>query len=90
MRCHWIYEEETFASFIPGCIGGAIAGPEGCTCNHPLSEIEREQEARREAEEYIEALRSKARRRQEFIDSLMRKNKRLYAEIRYLREVAEK
>lgn len=26
--------------YIPMCMGGAINGPEGCTCDHPLSEKE--------------------------------------------------
>lgn len=88
-RCHWIYESE-LANFIPGCIGGAVGGPEGCTCDYPLSEIEREREARREAEEYVERLLVKAQRRQEFIDSLMRQNKRLYAELRRLKALVGK
>jgi len=47
-RCHWTFEGE-LAHFIPGCMGGAVGGPDGCTCDHPLSEIEKEREARRAA-----------------------------------------
>ncbi len=83
-RCRWTFEDE-LAHFIPGCMGGAVGGPEGCTRGHPLSEIEREREARREAEEYVERLLVKAQRRQEFIDPMMRENKRLRAELRRLR-----
>lgn len=86
-HCHWAFEGE-IANFIPGCMGGAVGGPDGCTCNHPLSAIEREREARWEAEEYVERLLVKARRRQEFVDSLMRENKRLRAELRRLAESA--
>jgi len=88
-RCHWTFEGE-LKHFIPGCMGGAVGGPEGCTCGYPLSEIEREREARREAEEYVEGLRVKAQRRQEFIDSMMCENKRLRAELRRLMESAGK
>ena len=83
-RCHWTIEGP-LAHFIPGCMGGAVGGPDGCTCDHPLSAIERDREARREAEEYVERLLVKARRRQEFVDSIMRENKRLRAELRRLR-----
>ncbi len=85
-RCYWTFEGE-LAHFIPGCMGGAVGGPDGCTCDHPLSDIEREREARREAEEYVERLLVKAQRRQEFIDSLMRQNKSLCAELRRLRAI---
>lgn len=84
VHCHWTFEDE-LAHFIPGCMGGAVGGQEGCTCGYPLSEIEREREARQAAEEYVEGLRLKAQRRQEFIDSMMRVNKRLRAELRRLR-----
>ncbi len=84
-RCHWMFEGN-LAHFIPGCMGGAVGGPDGCTCNHPLSAIELEREARREAEEYVEGLRLKAQRRQEFVDSMMRENNRLRAEIRRMRD----
>lgn len=50
-----------------------------------VSEIERERAARQEAENIVEKLRRKAQRRQEFIDSLMRQNKSLCAELRRLR-----
>ncbi len=83
-RCHWTFEGE-LAHFIPGCMGGAVGGPEGCTCDHPLSAIEREREARQEAEEYVETLREKAQRRNEFVESLMRQNKHLCAEIRRMK-----
>ena len=75
--------------FIPGCMGSAVGGPDGCTCDYPLSAIEREREARRAADEYVAKLRSKAQRRQEFIESLMRTNKRLCAEIRRMKAVNE-
>ncbi|WP_457647633.1 hypothetical protein [Profundibacter sp.] len=75
-RCHWVLEEE-LSYFIPGCIGGGIGGPDECTCDYPQSEIEQERLARREAEEYVERLLVKAKRRQEFIDSMMHENKRL-------------
>ena len=82
-RCQWTFEDET-AYFIHGCIGGAVGGPEGCTYGHPLSEIERERDARLEAEEYVEVLQLKAQRRHEFVDSIMRDNKRLSDEVRQL------
>ena len=83
-RCHWTIEGE-LAHFIPGCMGGAVGGPDGCTCDHPLSEIEKEREARRVAEGYIETLRDKAQRRVEFANAVMRENKRLRAELWRLR-----
>ena len=83
-RCHWTIEGP-LAHFIPGCMGGAVGGPGGCTCDHPLSEIDQEREARREAEECVERLLVKARRREEFNDSMMRENKRLRAELRRLK-----
>ncbi len=86
-RCHWTLEGE-LTHFIPGCMGGAVGGPESCTCDHPLSEIERERAARQEAEEYIEHLRTKARVRDEIVNSVMRENKRLRAELRRMKEAA--
>ena len=88
-RCHWTFEGE-LAHFIPGCMGGAVGGPDGCTCDHPLSEIEKERKARRAAEGYIENLRVKAQRRLEFVEVVMRQNKRLCAELRRLKESAGK
>jgi len=32
MRCHYIYDKETWNVHIPGCWGGAIYGPTHCTC----------------------------------------------------------
>lgn len=31
MRCHYIRVERE-KIFIPGCMGGAVYGPKGCTC----------------------------------------------------------
>ncbi|WP_457650841.1 hypothetical protein [Profundibacter sp.] len=82
-RCHWIFEEE-LSYFITGCIGGGIGGPEECTCDYPPSEIECERQARREAEQYIEKLIDKAQSRQNFIETIMSRNKHLCAELEHL------
>ena len=83
-RCHWTLEDEV-AYLIPGCMGGAVVVPKGCTCGYPLSEIEWERKARREAEKCVEGLRLKAQRRQEFIDTTVRENKRLRAALQRFR-----
>lgn len=32
MRCHWVNDPEIGRWHYPGCIGGAVYGPSGCTC----------------------------------------------------------
>lgn len=31
-RCYWHRDPEIGRVFIPGCIGGGVSGPDGCTC----------------------------------------------------------
>ena len=31
-RCHWERDPEIGRWHYPGCMGGAVYGPEGCTC----------------------------------------------------------
>lgn len=41
-RCHWhVAEGERF--FLPGCIGGAVYGSNGCTCGVRDKRISQEQ-----------------------------------------------
>ena len=30
--CKWIEDKKGIRHYIPGCMGGAVYGPEGCTC----------------------------------------------------------
>ena len=30
--CYWENDEKIGKVFIPGCMGGAVYGPDGCTC----------------------------------------------------------
>ena len=39
--CHWEEDpKDGFRFFLPCCCGGANSGPEGCTCDVPLSKSE--------------------------------------------------
>lgn len=31
-RCHWENDAEIGRWFLPGCMGGSVYGPRGCTC----------------------------------------------------------
>jgi hypothetical protein len=46
-RCRWISDPKIGRWHLPGCMGAAVYGPNGCTCIQP---------SRRELEERIEAL----------------------------------
>lgn len=40
--CHYIRDKEAGRVFLPGCMGGAVYGPYGCTCEKPSrSSLER-------------------------------------------------
>lgn len=34
-KCLWKHDKYIGRWFLPYCIGGAVYGPEGCTCNTP-------------------------------------------------------
>ena len=34
-RCHYIFDKEVGRILIPGCMGAAVYGKEGCTCPTP-------------------------------------------------------
>jgi hypothetical protein len=40
-NCHWARAPKVGLFHVPGCMGGAVYGPEGCTCKLPLSDKER-------------------------------------------------
>ena len=40
MSCHWVKDIDGLMHYMPECIGGAVYGPDGCTCVVPESKIE--------------------------------------------------
>lgn len=32
MKCHYSHDDEGNKFWFPGCMGGAVYGPRGCTC----------------------------------------------------------
>lgn len=72
-------------SFIPRCYGGAINGPENCTCDVSGSRLEQAEAARDAAVEYVEGLREKLRRAADRQRELMEQNRRLRLELREAR-----
>jgi hypothetical protein len=36
-RCTWIRNKIAGKCFIPGCMGGAVYGPGGCTCTSDIT-----------------------------------------------------
>lgn len=40
-HCHWARSPGVGLFHVPGCMGGAVYGPDGCTCKLPLSDKER-------------------------------------------------
>lgn len=40
-HCHWARHQRGGLFYVPGCMGGAVEGPKGCTCKLPLSDKER-------------------------------------------------
>lgn len=37
-RCMWKRDKKIGRWFLPGCMGGAVHGPDGCTCKKPSTE----------------------------------------------------
>lgn len=35
-RCRWVRDPEIGRYHLPGCMGGAVYGPSGCTCARPI------------------------------------------------------
>lgn len=33
MRCYWAMDKEIGRYHVPGCMGAAVYGPNGCTCS---------------------------------------------------------
>lgn len=57
--CAWTRDEAGAEWLIPRCSGGAVYGPSGCTCETPLSRIERAEETVRLQAAHIERLRER-------------------------------
>lgn len=51
--CRWVNDREAGRVLIPGCMGSAVYGPDGCTCN-----LKRR---RKEIEDRMEALEAKVK-----------------------------
>lgn len=39
-HCHWARAPGVGLFHVPGCMGAAVYGPDGCTCKLPLSDKE--------------------------------------------------
>lgn len=87
-RCHWLRDDDGAEILIPMCMGAAVAGPEGYTCDVPLSRIERAEDARRAAEAEIERLLEKAERRADHVAILVRQNGALRRRLRELEQAS--
>lgn len=80
-RCQW-YRDGDGEVLIPACIGCAVAGPDNCTCDVPMSKIEAAEEAAREEREWAEELRRRLIARQHEIEYLRRNNHELRQKVR--------
>ena len=76
-RCYWIKLEDGVMAHIPACMGAAISGPSGCTCDVPLSEVEAARNGRAIAEQRIAAMREKLQRQAERCNDLFSENFKL-------------
>lgn len=59
MQCTWAEEESGFRFFLPNCMGGAVYGPNGCTCDRGGIDIDEALENAKHFEEQNRKLRSK-------------------------------
>lgn len=57
--CRWTRDQDGTEWLIPGCIGTAVTGPQSCTCDTPLSRIERAEALVRKMHDHHERLRER-------------------------------
>lgn len=60
-QCRWERDEEIGRFFLPGCMGGAVYGPERCTCPKPVR-----------AKKVALALEERVERLEALVDQLLR------------------
>lgn len=56
MRCHWANDKVVGRFWFPGCMGGAVYGPNGCTCQRP-SEKKRQDDIERRLDQLEDRMR---------------------------------
>jgi len=39
-NCKWVKDDDGFKFYLPNCMGGAVNGPDGCTCKRGRISIE--------------------------------------------------
>jgi len=84
-RCYWHRDDQGWA-LIPMCLGCAVNGPYGCTCDVPESRVERAERQRGEAMQQVGRLLEIGERRLEKQASAWRKIKRLQQRITELEQ----
>lgn len=75
-RCYW-HRYGDGDVLIPMCVGAAVHGPDGCTCDVPQSLLEQAQRRRDTAEQEVCRLRSKLERAGERIADGLAKHERM-------------
>jgi hypothetical protein len=83
-RCHWVRDKDGLEVLIPHC-WAAVHDPAACTCDIEGSALERAEAARAAAEIEVERLREKLRRQADRFAAQLRKEERMFSEIRRLR-----
>jgi len=89
IQCYQVKIGDNEWVHIPGC-WAATQDPACCTCDISGSELERAQQARREAEAYIEKLHDRAHERTERLNQMFQTNKKIHAEMRKLEQILAK
>lgn len=82
--CRWVKGFDGEAVLVPGCMGGAVYGPEGCNCATPPDRLEAAERGRAAAEAHVHRLLEERDRRLEFQRQEWCEKKRLWKRIREL------